>query len=97
VVGSAVVFVPVFVLVVVAVALPVVGSVEGADGGAALGPDAEAPASLEVWLLEAVPDPSSADATPYPVATAVPTPSATASPPTRPMYLEAPMMALPMR
>jgi hypothetical protein len=35
--------------------------------------------------------PGSAHATPYPVKTAAPTPSAIASPPTRPIYLEAPM------
>ncbi len=34
-------------------------------------------------------EPCSADATPHPVKNAVPTPSATASPPTRPIYLEA--------
>jgi hypothetical protein len=37
---------------------------------------------------------SSAEATPYPVAIAVPTPSATASPPTRPMWAAAPMLFL---
>jgi hypothetical protein len=37
------------------------------------------------------PDAVSADATPYPVKTAAPTPRATASPPTRPIYLEAPI------
>jgi hypothetical protein len=34
----------------------------------------------------------SADATPYPVAIAVPTPNATASPPTRPIWVAAPMV-----
>jgi hypothetical protein len=34
---------------------------------------------------------SSAEATPYPVAIAVPTPNATASPPTRPIWAAAPM------
>jgi hypothetical protein len=36
-------------------------------------------------------DVGSADAIPCPVKTAAPTPKATASPPTRPIYLEAPM------
>jgi hypothetical protein len=38
---------------------------------------------------------SSAVATPYPVAIAVPTPNATASPPTRPMWAAAPMVSPP--
>jgi hypothetical protein len=37
---------------------------------------------------------SSAEATPYPVTIAVPTPNATASPPTRPMWAPAPMLFL---
>jgi hypothetical protein len=37
---------------------------------------------------------SSAEATPYPVAIAVPMPNATASPPTRPMWAAAPMLFL---
>jgi hypothetical protein len=37
---------------------------------------------------------SSAEATPYPVAIAVPTPNATASPPTRPIWAAAPMLFL---
>jgi hypothetical protein len=37
---------------------------------------------------------SSAEATPYPVAIAVPTPNATASPPTRPIWVAAPMVCL---
>jgi hypothetical protein len=36
----------------------------------------------------------SADATPCPVAIAVPTPNATANPPTRPIWLAAPMASL---
>jgi hypothetical protein len=55
-------------------------------------PDALA---LADWLLEEPVDVSSALATPYPVATAVPTPNATARPPTRPMYLDAPMTGPP--
>jgi hypothetical protein len=46
----------------------------------------------EFELLDDGPaEPGSAHATAYPVKTAAPTPSATASPPTRPIYLEAPM------
>jgi hypothetical protein len=41
------------------------------------------------------PDAVSAHATPCPLKTAAPTPRATASPPTRPMYLEAPISFLP--
>jgi hypothetical protein len=37
---------------------------------------------------------SSAEATPHPVAIAVPTPNATASPPTRPIWVAAPMVFL---
>ncbi|RUP26967.1 MAG: hypothetical protein EKK51_28540 [Mycolicibacterium sp.] len=44
-------------------------------------------------LLAGPAEPSSAQATPCPVRTAVPTPSATASPPTRPM-LDAALIAL---
>jgi hypothetical protein len=53
------------------------------------------PLALDDWLLEEPVDVSSALATPYPVATAVPTPNATARPPTRPMYLDAPMTGPP--
>ena len=46
----------------------------------------------EFELLDDGPaEPGSAHATPYPVKTAAPTPSAIASPPTRPIYFEPPM------
>jgi hypothetical protein len=62
-------------------AVPDVVSVVDAAGPVLVPSALEAPSEDEV----PVSPPSSANATPCPVTTAVPTPSATASPPTRPM------------
>ena len=72
-------------------AFPVVVGVPG-DGEAAPGSVASA---APAGLSEVVDPVSSAHATPGVAATAIPTPNATASPPTRPMYL-ALLMAVPL-